>query len=128
VTRVLSLASVLAISIVTSSCSRRNSGTEVDMQTTVTPTPAAVGSATVDVHISDHSHHPLAASRVGIEGTMTHPGMAPSLATAREVEAGHYRAMLDLTMAGDWVIVVNATLANGQHVERTFPLPGVRAR
>jgi hypothetical protein len=119
---------MLAMGIVEPSCSRGGSPADVDVQTTVTPSPATMGNATVDVRIADRSHHPLRATQVAIEGTMTHPGMAPSLATAREVEPGHYRASLDLTMAGDWVIIVNATLAGGQRVERTFPLPGVRAR
>lgn len=53
---------------------------------------------------------------------MSHPGMTPVFAEARETEAGRYRATLELSMAGDWIVLVHASLADGRKVEQQFEL------
>jgi YtkA-like len=57
---------------------------------------------------------------------MTHPGMQPVFATAREVAPGRYEAPVELTMAGDWVISVDARLRDGRRFEQQFELRSVR--
>jgi len=59
---------------------------------------------------------------------MSHAGMQPVFADAREVEAGRYQASLELTMGGDWFIIVSGTLPDGRKLEHQAPLPGVRSR
>jgi hypothetical protein len=54
--------------------------------------------------------------------------MQPVFAAAREVGPGRYEARLDLTMAGDWILLIDATLADGRTLRRQVSLPGVRAR
>ena len=56
---------------------------------------------------------------------MSHAGMAPVFAEATEVDAGRYRATMDLSMAGDWVVLVHTTLADGRKWERQFEIKGV---
>jgi hypothetical protein len=64
---------------------------------------------------------------VRLEGGMSHAGMEPVFATAREVEPGRYEAPLELTMAGDWLVLVDATLRDGRALRRQLKVPGVRA-
>ena len=56
---------------------------------------------------------------------MSHAGMVPVFAEATEIDAGRYRANMDLGMAGDWLVLVHATLADGRKLERQFEIKGV---
>ena len=56
---------------------------------------------------------------------MSHAGMAPVFAEASEGEPGTYRAILELTMPGDWIVSVKATLANGNKLDYQFEINGV---
>jgi hypothetical protein len=77
------------------------------------------------VKLADPSARPLAGARISIEGDMSHPGMEPVFAKASEAEPGTYVAHLQLTMAGDWVILVQGRLADGRKIERQTDLRGV---
>jgi hypothetical protein len=57
---------------------------------------------------------------------MSHAGMSPGFAEAKEAEAGHYQAQLKFQMAGDWVILLHGTLPEGTKLERQIDLRGVR--
>lgn len=92
----------------------------------VSPQPPEVGAAKLEIRLRDEEGRPLAARAVELQGSMTHPGMKPSLATASEAGGGRWRAELDLTMAGDWVVLVEAQLADGRLIRRSLPLPGVK--
>jgi hypothetical protein len=93
---------------------------------TIAPRPARVGSETMVLQLTDVSKQPVTGDRVEVEGDMSHPGMAPVFAVARELAPGRYTAKLQLTMAGDWMILFHITLRSGQKVEKEMPLPGVR--
>jgi hypothetical protein len=69
---------------------------------------------------------PLAGARVGLEGNMSHAGMRPVFATARETTPGTYAAEIELTMAGDWFILLDIQLADGRTLHRQVDLKGVR--
>ena len=56
---------------------------------------------------------------------MSHAGMAPVSANATEFEPGGYRAVIDLSMAGDWVVIAHATLPDGRKVDQQFKINGV---
>jgi hypothetical protein len=56
---------------------------------------------------------------------MSHPGMAPFLATATERGKGVYQVALRFTMAGDWIVLVRGSLSNGDKVEYRIDVPGV---
>jgi len=110
------------------SCGRA-AGSEADLRVTWTlhPDPPVVGPTTVDLVLADPSGRPLTgtSAHVRVEGDMSHPGMTPSLARVEEVEPGHYRAALDLTMAGDWFLLVEAGLPDGHQAHRTIRIPPV---
>jgi YtkA-like len=56
---------------------------------------------------------------------MSHAGMVPVFADARETEPGRYQATVELTMAGDWFILVHVTLTDGRKLDRQFEIKGV---
>ena len=56
---------------------------------------------------------------------MSHAGMVPVFVEAAEVEPGRYRANMELSMAGDWVVLVHMNLASGEKVDQKFEIKGV---
>ena len=70
--------------------------------------------------LEDGTALPVKGAHVRIEADMSHPGMSPVFAEGSEVEPGHYQSQLTLGMAGDWVILIRGTLADGTKVERQF--------
>ena len=94
----------------------------------ISPQPPRVGPAVFSLRLTDAaSSKPLSGARVRLEGNMTHAGMTPVFAEAKELEPGRYRATLEFTMGGDWVVTVRAALPDGREVERQFDVKGVRA-
>jgi hypothetical protein len=100
---------------------------DVVVELTVMPDPPYVGPVTVVVSLTDDQGAPIAGATLLLEGNMTHPGMVPSLAEASEVSPGRYEAVLDLTMGGDWYILVQGELPDGRALEHTADLPGVKS-
>ncbi len=98
------------------------------MEMSVTPQPPVTGLARLEIRIRDAQGRALAATAVGLEANMTHPGMKPSFATARRERPDRWLAEVELTMAGDWVVLVDARLEDGRTVRRSLPLPGVEPR
>jgi hypothetical protein len=87
-----------------------------------------VGPATVSLKLTDFlASKPVSGARVTLEGNMTHAGMTPVFAEAKESEPGSYRATLEFTMAGDWVVLLHASLPDGRKIERQWDVKGVRA-
>lgn len=119
---------LLPLLLASAACHRSPAPPEVRIDCRVLPEVLVVGPATLDITLSDARHQPLRAASVRVEGSMSHPGMVPSIAQATAVGPGRYRATVPLTMAGDWFFVVSATLADGQRVERTVDAPHVRPR
>jgi succinate-acetate transporter protein len=93
----------------------------------ISPQPPRVGPATLSLKLSDAAARPVTGARITLEGNMTHAGMAPVFAGATEVEPGRYRAALEFTMGGDWVILIHAALPDGRKLERQVDVKGVRA-
>ncbi len=90
------------------------------------PQPPTVGPSTIILSLADAAGKPIAGARVNLEGNMSHPGMTPVFAEAREIEAGRYRASIEFTMGGDWVMLVRVNLPDGRKFEREFEVKGVR--
>ena len=56
---------------------------------------------------------------------MSHAGMSPVFATANETGPGQYSSSMELTMAGDWHVVVHMILPDGRELDRQFEIKGV---
>ncbi len=104
---------------------RSTSTVDVTIASEVTPQPPRVGQAVITLRVSDVSGKPVSGARLKLEGNMSHAGMAPIFADATEVEAGRYRTSMELTMAGDWIVMVHLTLVDGTKVDRQFEIKGV---
>lgn len=88
-----------------------------------------VGAATFALTLTDEATgQPVQGAEVRLEGNMSHAGMTPVFSTAREVGPGRYKAPLELTMAGDWIVLIDATLSDGRTLQRQAELRGVGAR
>lgn len=103
-------------------------GSDVVAAWQVHPDPPDTGPATISFALADSAGTPLQGADVKIEGVMTHPGMAPVLAHAHEVAPGRYKAELDFSMRGDWVLILDATLADGRSIQARKDVPGVGGR
>jgi YtkA-like len=58
---------------------------------------------------------------------MSHAGMAPVFADAKEIEPGRYQSNMELSMAGDWQVSARVTLADGRQFDRELEIKGVSA-
>ncbi len=99
--------------------------TNITVTHEIAPQPPRVGQATITLRVIDASGQPLRGARIKLEGNMSHAGMTPVFADAAETEPGRYRANMELSMAGDWVVLVHLTLPDGAKVERQLEIKGV---
>jgi hypothetical protein len=96
------------------------------VKTEISPQPARVGTVMVTFSLVEGAL-PVTGAQVRIEADMSHPGMSPVFADAHEVQSGRYQSQLALSMAGDWVVLVHGTLANGKAFDGQLTLSGVKA-
>jgi hypothetical protein len=94
----------------------------------ITPQPARVGVVTITFTLADADTKAVAGAHITIEADMSHAGMSPVFAEAREIEPGRYQSQLVLGMAGDWVILLHGALPGGEKFEQQFDVKGVRPR
>ena len=123
---------VLALAVLPlSGCRREPAGEKppgIDVKVQVEPAPPRVGPVTVIVTLAEAGGGPLRGAEVKVEGGMNHAGMKPEFGDAREVEPGRYEAPLQLTMGGDWFLLVDARLADGRTVHEQVDVPGVKSQ
>jgi hypothetical protein len=94
---------------------------------TLDPSPPVVGTPIVArLTLRDAAQKPLIGAHLRLEGLMSHPGMAPVAATLTERGNGEYDAPLQFTMAGDWILLVDGTLADGTPFTQRIEIAGVR--
>ena len=78
--------------------------------------------------LTDADDRPIRGAVVKLEGDMNHPGMTPVFAEAAEMGPGADEATLNLTMGGDWFVLIDAALADGRTLHKKVDLPGVKSR
>jgi hypothetical protein len=102
---------------------------EIRLNSVLEPaTPLTEAPVTVRVALSDAAGMPVRNAALRLEAHMAHPGMQPVVAPVVEVGDGAYEARFSFTMAGDWVLVLNGTLANGRRYTQHIQVPDVKAR
>ncbi|MCM3901489.1 MAG: FixH family protein [Pyrinomonadaceae bacterium] len=125
---ILAVAAPLFLAFVVTACNKpteESSGVTIEHE--ITPHPVRVGPATLTLRLADARRQPVTGASIMLEGNMSHAGMSPVFAQAKETEPGRYQAIVDLSMAGDWNILTHITLAGGQKLERQLDVKGVRA-
>ena len=80
----------------------------------------------VTFKLSDAAARPVTGAHITIEADMSHAGMSPQFAEAKEAESGRYQARLTFEMAGDWVMLLHVTLPSGKKLEQQIDVKGVR--
>lgn len=108
----------------------RNAATEapdVRMNLTFDPSPPVVGDAEFSLQLTDADGSLVQGADVRVEGNMNHAGMKPSFADLEETEPGRYTGTLRFTMGGDWFLLVQAEMPDGETVELRRDVPGVKA-
>jgi hypothetical protein len=99
----------------------------ISIKTSITPRPVRSGTETISIQLTSASQQPIAGAHVQVEGDMDHPGMAPVFADAVESSPGNYKAPLNFTMGGDWVVLFHITLSDGRKVEQQMDVKGVES-
>jgi hypothetical protein len=118
---------ICAATLFQAGCSRPvASSAFVAIEHEISPEPIRVGSATLILKLSDARGKPVTGAHIAIETDMSHAGMSPGFADAKETEAGRYQTPLEFRMAGDWVILLHVTLPGGTKLERQIDVRGVR--
>lgn len=117
----------LALIITLVGCRRAGQNlTDINISLTLAPNPPQVGQMMVTVTLTDAEAQPISGAKVELEGNMSHAGMAPVIAQAMEVGSGSYAAPLEFGMAGDWFVLVRASLPDGRKLEYQVNVPGVK--
>jgi hypothetical protein len=79
-----------------------------------------------EIQLNEAMARPVTGARLRLEAFMTHPGMAPVTAIVDEQGSGRYRARVTFTMAGDWVVRLQGTRADGRAIVVQQDVRGVR--
>jgi len=82
-----------------------------------TPLPTVGRESVAEIQLNEAMARPVTGARLRLEAFMTHPGMAPVAATVEEQGSGRYRARVRFTMAGDWVVRLQGTRADGRRID-----------
>jgi hypothetical protein len=116
---------VLASCCILAGCSGR--GADVTVNWNVQPPrPSAGVEVVVQLKLVNADAAPVTGAKMQCAAQMSHPGMAPIIATIMERGPGTYEARLQFSMAGDWVLVASGELPNGQRIESSFLVPDVQ--
>ena len=120
-----SVIALCACLVLVQSClNQRQSYTDLTLTHEVSPQPPRVGLVTITLKPA-RSGIPLTGARITLEGNMSHAGMAPVFAEAKEIAPGRYRATIELSMAGDWIVQVHLSLPDNRKLDRQFEIKGV---
>ena len=125
--RVLLCAVLLAWAAVWAAACRPNPSDQISASWTLDPSPPSVGIPLIArITLRDRSQAPVVGAKLRLEGQMSHPGMAPVVAELAERGDGQYEAQMQLTMAGDWILVVSGQLRDGTRIVKQIDLAAVR--
>ncbi len=69
----------------------------------------------------DGSGAPVRVSSLSLKADMTHPGMTPWLADVEALEESQFTLPVSWSMAGDWILQIEAELSDGRRLRRTLP-------
>lgn len=117
---------LLAMPVVMIGCTPNRQTASGTAEITLDLHGTSVGPAQVDVQITDEQGQPIIGADVQLRGDMTHAGMQPVITLMHDNGDGQYVAHdFAFTMAGDWILSVEATLPDGTRAQRMFEVLGV---
>ena len=120
-----SVIALCACLVLVQSCRNQNESlSDLTLTHEVSPQPPRVGPVTITLKPTK-AGIPLTGARITLEGNMSHAGMVPVFAEATEIAPGHYRAIIELSMAGDWFVQVHLSSSDGRKSDHQFEIKGV---
>jgi hypothetical protein len=82
-----------------------------------------VGPAALEIALTGPDGAPVTDATLNVRGDMSHAGMVPVLQEGHtRNRQGIYNVPFEWTMAGDWIVTVEAGLPDGQMISRQFNL------
>jgi hypothetical protein len=115
----------LCLCVVVAQGCRRTNETDLTLKLEISPQPPRVGQSHITLRATDGTGKPLTGAQISLEGHMSHAGMSPVFARVTEVEPGRYAGVIDLSMAGDWILIVHLALPGKETLQRQFEVKGV---
>lgn len=123
------LAAILGMGLAAGCQPQVDATPEIALQWALAPDPPVAGPVAFTALLTDErTGQAIAGAAVKVQGLMSHPGMKPVFGAARETSPGRYVARLDLSMAGDWIFLIDAVLPDGRILRRQVTVPGARGR
>ncbi|TFH35463.1 MAG: hypothetical protein E4G99_07240 [Anaerolineales bacterium] len=119
------LSAVIILAFMLPACSRRTTvdqAPELSVELEIVPAPPRPGSSTLIIQISDENGTGLGELTLAVRGDMSHAGMGPILVDAVTSASSLYSVPFEWSMAGDWVLTISSTLADGRRLIRTLPV------
>jgi hypothetical protein len=123
------LAVFLVAALLAAACGRNQAPApgELSVDWRVDPAPPSLAEGTrVLLTLRDSVSGPVTGARLKIVAHMAMPGMSPYLADTTELGSGVYEAPVRFSMRGDWIVVVEGTLADGRRVTKSLDIRDVR--
>lgn len=116
------LSFLLIFVLLLTACNGRNSqqSDESDITMTVVAETTTVGNTTLTITLTDPTGAGIDNAELTIKGDMSHAGMQPVLANTSGGQSGIYNVPFEWTMGGDWIVTVDAMLADGRSLSRQF--------
>jgi hypothetical protein len=115
---------VLLIPALISGCTRASrsgkGASEVQIALSLDPNPPLLGRPCRMIVSLLAEGAPVEDARLEIKGDMSHAGMAPVIVSITDGRDGVYTTAFDWTMAGDWIVTVEAALGDGTVARRQF--------
>lgn len=91
----------------------------VALDWSVSPSSPSTGTASFLMKLTNRTTgEPVSGAKIVLEGNMAHAGMTPVFGKAQERTRGMYEAQLQFTMAGDWIVRIDADLPYGETVQQ----------
>lgn len=121
---------VMLAAVTMAACRQSAGGVPLDVGgddgVTLTLSPAVEGDPVMGpfrwrITLHDESGAPIDDAVITLRGDMNHAGMVPVESAATAEGDGIYTADFEWTMAGEWYVVVTATLPDGRVTSETFP-------
>ena len=91
----------------------------------ISPQSPRVGPVTVTFSLKRFSGAAISGAHLSVEANMSHAGMVPVFAEAKEIKPGRYQSVLRLSMAGDWTVTAHVTWDTKPKTDYTFEINGV---
>lgn len=92
------------------------------------PNPPIVGKNNLEVTLTDPSGKSIQLGMIKVEGNMNHAGMKPVFAELMENDPGKYAGSIELTMGGDWFLLLSSEPSPEGQLNAKVDVPGVKAK